>query len=86
MKKNKWSDMDYVRNYIEEKKYIPKTDIENLTIMVILYYEGELKDSGKEFYAIEDKREYPQNLMINTDDLDVYVNEHGGLEEFDYYS
>lgn len=86
MEKSKWSDVDYVRKYIEEKKYTPKTDMENLINMVLIHYEGELQDSDKDFYGVEDDREYPQSLMINIKDLDVYVNDNGGLEEFDYYS
>ena len=85
MNKREWSDMDYVMNYIKEKKYVPKTDVENLATMLINHYDGELENSEKEFYAMEDKRTYPKNLMINIEDLDSYVYDSGGLEEFDYY-
>lgn len=86
MNKNNWTDMDYVEDYIKGKEFTPKTSMENLIVNLILFYDGELQDSDMEFYAVEDKREYPQNLMINIGDLDAYVYDMGGLEEFDYYS
>lgn len=85
MNKCNWNDVDYVREYIEGKKYTPETTMENLINMILNHYESELENDGKDFYAIEDKRDRIESLMINIEDLDVYVNKNGGLKEFDYY-
>ena len=86
MNTKNWSDVDHIKNYINKKGYIPKTDLENLVHMIIAYYEGDLQDNGKEYYAIEDSRKPPYSLMINIEDLDAYIYDSGGLEEFDYYT
>lgn len=84
--KSKWSDIDYVKDYIRSKGYTPKTDLDNLAHMLINHYEGMLESENFECYAIPDNREFPNDLMIHIEDLDVYVSDSGGLEEFDYYS
>lgn len=80
------TDFDYVAKMILEDRYKVKTDIENLCTKMILMYEGYLEDNNLTHYAIEDNRTYPQNLIINIDDLRVFINESGGLNEFDYYT
>ena len=38
----------------------------------------------KGYFAIKDKRKYPDNLMIFIPDVAEYVFANGGLSEFDY--
>jgi hypothetical protein len=53
----------------------------------LAYYEDDEKyrENGYGYYKIKDKRKYPDNLMINIEDVSCYVNDNGGLKEFDYY-
>ena len=44
--KEKWCDCDYVAAWIKETGYEVTTDIENLTNMVIAYYESSLESEG----------------------------------------
>lgn len=79
-------DMDRVAELIVTSGYEPETTLENVVVNVILFYEGELDDEGKEYYAVEDERPYPKNLFaINPEDVAAYVEDMGGFKEFDYY-
>lgn len=84
--KGQWCDFDYVADYIRNNGYEPETDIENLITMIILHYEGELENEDIKYFGIEDQREYPDNLMINIDDVSAYIEATGGIKEFDYYA
>ena len=78
----KWCDLDYVADWINDSSYKPKTSLKNLTETVLLYYEDNLNESG--YFEVKDEREYPDNLMVNILDVAAYVEASGGLEEFDY--
>lgn len=81
----KWNDYDYMAWYIRKVGYEPKTDMENLISMVLLHYEAYLEEHEVVSYVDdEDRRPYPMCLMINWNDVGVFVNESGGWEEFDY--
>lgn len=82
--KEKWCDMDYVAAWIREQKYKPKTSMENLILMILGYYEDDNDVEEKGYFAIKDKRKYPDNLMIFVPDVAEYVFASGGLSEFDY--
>lgn len=82
---NKWCDYDYVAAWIKSVGYEPKTSMENLIEMVLSYYDIDEFHINRDYYAIEDNREYPNNLMIFIPDIEAYVRDNGGLEEFDYY-
>jgi hypothetical protein len=83
----KWCDYDYMAAWIRSQKYEPKTTMENLIDMILAYYEDDEKyrENGYGYYKIKDKRKYPDNLMINIEDVSCYVSDNGGLKEFDYY-
>lgn len=83
---SKMCDMDYVALLVRQSDYEPVTTMENIVSMIILMYDGELKDNGREYFEIEDDREFPENLMINIDDVAAYVEATGGFSEFDYYA
>lgn len=80
--KQKWCNLDYVANWIKQKKYIPETSIENVSYKILGYYESEEFPNG--YFEIKDNLEYPGNLMINILDVAAYVEASGGIEEFDY--
>ena len=81
--KKKWCDLDYVADWIKGLNYEPKTNIENLVEMIFAHYDGYLLDNEKEFYS--DIKESENGLMISIEDVGCFVEEHGGLAEFDYY-
>lgn len=81
--KNKWCDMDYMANWIRNVGYEPKTSMGNLIEMVLAYYDLELEDSDREFYT--DITESENGLIVSIEDISCYVEENGGLIEFDYY-
>lgn len=81
--KNKWCDYDYVANWIAELGYKSKTTIENLVEMILSYYDGYLIDNNVEFYTEIKKSE--NDCMISIKDVGCFVEENGGLKEFDYY-
>ena len=82
---DKWCDYDYMAVWIRSLGYKPKTSMLNLITMVLNYFSGQLEDSGMEYYDIEDERRYPDTLMIFIPDVEAYVEDHGGLKEFDYW-
>lgn len=76
--KKKWCDMDYIANYIQQKKYTPQTSIKNLSEMIILYLEDELERKNDKVSM------YKEDHMINIEAVDLFVETSGGLREFDY--
>lgn len=81
---NEWCDYDYVAAWIRSVGYEPKTSMENLTNIILVSYNNYMFYEDKMYYAIEDNREYPDNLMVFIPDIEAYVAESGGLSEFDY--
>ena len=82
--KNKWCDLDYVASWIYDLGYTPKTTIENLVEMILLHYDGCLYDNDIYFYGT-DIEESENGVMISIEDVSCFVEENGGLKEFDYY-
>lgn len=80
--KNKWCDYDYMANWIRSVGYEPKTSMENLIDMIFIYYDFELEDSDREFYT--DITESENDNMVSIEDINCYVEDSGGLSEFDY--
>lgn len=80
-----WCDLDYVASWIKEKGYEPKTSMENLSQMILGHYTYDENKVEQGYYAIKDEREYPDCLMVCMSDVEIYVEEHGGFAEFDYY-
>ena len=80
---NKWCDFDYIANWIIGTGYKPVTTIENLVEMVWVFYDAYLMDESVEFYTDITKSE--NNPMISIIDVSCFVDENGGLKEFDYY-
>ena len=80
-----WCDMDYMAAWIRSKGYEPKTTMKNLILMIFAHYEGDDEYLEKRYFAVEDTRKYPDNLMVNILDIEEYVIASGGLAEFDYY-
>lgn len=83
--KEKWCDMDYMADWIRSVGYEPKTSMENLIEMALAYYDSDEFHENRNYYAIEDNREYPNNLMVFIPDIEAYVEDNGGLKEFDFY-
>lgn len=81
---NKWCDLDYVADFVIRKGYEPRTSMENLCYMILEHYDNDKFFEDRMYYAIEDNREYPDNLMVFIPDVEVYVDDNGGLSEFDY--
>lgn len=81
--KGKWCDLDYVAAWVLESGYKPETTIENLVEMILSHYETHLIDNNTKFYT--DIIESENNPMISVADISCYVEENGGLKEFDYY-
>lgn len=79
--KEKKCDLDIVADWIMSKGYTPETSIENITVVLILHYEGVLEDLGRDYYGIA---ENPHAPMINIDDIALYMEENGSLKDFDY--
>lgn len=80
---NKWCDMDYIANWILESGYKIETSIEYLVEMVMMYYEEYLNENDIKFYT--DITESENNPMISVIDVSCFVEESGGLKEFDCY-
>lgn len=80
--KEKWCDMDYVAAWIRSIGYQPKTSMKNLVEMIFAHYDIYLRDTDREFYT--DIKESENGLMISIVDISCYVEENGGLEDFDY--
>lgn len=76
--------MDYIAAWIRSVGYEPETSMENLVNTILAYYDTDEFNEHRTYYAIEDYREYPDNLMVFIPDIEAYVNDNGGLKEFDY--
>lgn len=76
----KWCDCDYVANWIMQQNYKIETSIENLTNMIIDYYE--LENVYKGYYYYEEAKD---SVMIHMKDLEVFVYDNG-IDSFDYYA
>lgn len=75
--KEKWCDYDTMAAWIREQGYEPKTSMENLISMIFCFYEGEIESRVSDF----DTKFFDGNY---TDACKAYVEESGGLAEFDY--
>ena len=80
----KWCDYDYMAVWIRSKGYEPKTSMQNLIDNVLDYYESMCKITEKRYFEVKDTREYPDNLMVNIPDVELYVESSSGLEYFDF--
>lgn len=58
--------------------------MEHLVNMILSSYSNDESYKKNYYYAIQDNRKYPHNLMIFVPDVAAYVYDNGGLEEFDY--
>lgn len=76
--KEKWCDYDYMAAWIREQGYEPKTDMENLITMILLYYEGEIEDGESDYDTENGKFDGTYIEAVQT-----YVQDNG-LSNFDY--
>ena len=67
--KEKWCDYDHMTVWIRSKGYEPQTSMENLITMIFAHYDSFLYDYNETF-SIEGCIEF--------------VEENGGIREFDY--
>lgn len=81
--KEKWCDMDYMAMWIRGLGYKPTTSMENLIDMVFAHYYGYLEDNKLNFYT--DIKWSENGLMVSINDVSCFVEDNGGLREFDYY-
>jgi hypothetical protein len=65
----KWCDYDRLAMWIRGEGYKPKTSMENLINMIILFFGSDIYDTGEEFTVEGCKK---------------YVMDNGGFVEFDY--
>ena len=79
-----WCDYDYMAAWIRSTGYKPKTSMKNLIEMIFAYYDMEEFHMNGAYYAVEDTREYPDNLMVFIPDVEAYVMDNGGLADFDF--
>lgn len=89
--KEKWCDLDYVAAYLDEEGYVPQyTNYHELIMLMIQTYEEDIEEHAREcgediaYYAFEDTREYPENLMINMQDFKAWLSDIGEISDFDY--
>lgn len=77
----KWCDYDTMAVWIREHGYEPKTSMENLINMIFAHYECETENDKNSIY-------HPNNFIDCKDPwisgCKVYVEDNGGVEEFDY--
>lgn len=76
--KEKWCDYDYMAAWIREQGYEPKTDMENLITMILLYYECEIEDGESDYDTENGKFDGTYIEAVQT-----YVQDNG-LVNFDY--
>ena len=83
--KEKWCDMDYMAVWIRSTGYNPKIAMKDLILNILYYYDesDEVKEDG--YFLIPDARSFPDNLMVNIEDVEEFVFMSGGLEQFDYW-
>ena len=71
---SKWCDLDYVAKYIREQNYKPELDMEELIERIIYRFNEE---QGYEPH-------YGGDLMIYMPTFAAFVEDMGGVKEFDY--
>ena len=71
--KEKWCDYDHMAVWIRESGYQVKTNMENLITMIFAHFDSYNEDCEEygEYFTIEGCKQY--------------VEDSGGLKEFDYY-
>lgn len=69
--KEKWCDYDYMANEIRKCRYEIKTTMENLITMIFLHVDSAIED------GVDIIKDSPFDIIC-------WVNESGGLQEFDY--
>ena len=79
-----WCDYDYIASWIKSLGYKPKTSIENLTIMIVSHYDFYKAEYNRDFFTDIEKSENQDGWMISTKDVSCFVENYGGLQEFDY--
>ena len=83
--KEKWCDYDYVANWIRSTDYEIKTTMENLATMIFLYYDMALEsDEENKGYYSAPYESCTEDYAPNMADIICYVEENGGLKEFDF--
>lgn len=82
--KKKWCDYDFVADWLMRQGYKPKTSYTELIDNIIDNYREDRTVEEKGYFAIEDKRKRPDNLMINIADVAEFVKASGGIEKFDF--
>lgn len=77
----KWCDYDTMAAWIREHGYEPKTSMENLIDMIFAHYECETENDKNSIY-------HPNNFIDCKNPwisgCKVYVEDNGGVEEFNY--
>lgn len=81
--KENWCDMDFLCEWIRIKGYQVQTTVENLIVNIIHAYNQACATTKSDFYAVEDNRCYPDNMMVNVADVDAFVRDHGGIAAFE---
>lgn len=66
-----------IEDYIREQNYEPKTDIENLVMVVCAHFEGYCEEENVDFYNNSD-------FSVDIKALNEFVKASGGLRERDY--
>jgi len=72
--KEKWNDLDRIAHWIEDQGYQPKTSMENLVVMLVLHFEGDLESIAKDWPE-------PDDLI---GDIAFFVECSGTLAAFEY--
>ena len=72
LSKVKWCDCDRIAQWIIDSGYKVKTTIENLVHMILLHFDSP-----------DNYEEYGEEFTV--DGCKQYVEDSGGLREFDYY-
>lgn len=74
-------DCDRIADWVREKGYEPKTNIENLVQMIITHFDN--PDHYGEYDAETGCGGYGDEFTI--EECKRYVEESGGIKEFDYF-
>lgn len=74
-------DCDRIADWVREKGYEPKTNIENLVQMIIAHFDS--PDHYGEYDAETGCGGYGDEFTI--EECKRYVEESGGIKEFDYF-
>lgn len=70
--KDKWCDYDYMAAWIRERKYEPKTSMENLITNIFLHYDYEVEeDMNPEKTYIERVQDYASVAELSEFDYEV---------------